>query len=129
MMRDFPASGQAAQEAGRSRIYGGIHYECDNREGLAVGRAIAAYVAENPAVPALLPERRTADRCTGRELQPAMPETESLNARPPIQESDPVADAARSRSSCTDRTSTCSTRAATSACTTSSARTLRPWTA
>ena len=33
MQREFTGFWQAAEEAGRSRIYGGIHYECDNREG------------------------------------------------------------------------------------------------
>lgn len=42
--RKFRSFTQAANEAGRSRIYGGIHYECDNREGLALGRAVAEEV-------------------------------------------------------------------------------------
>ena len=42
--RTFQGFDQAAREAGRSRIYGGIHYECDNREGLALGRAVAEEV-------------------------------------------------------------------------------------
>ena len=44
MKRDFTGFWQAAQEAGRSRIYGGIHYECDNREGLALGKTIASEI-------------------------------------------------------------------------------------
>jgi membrane-associated phospholipid phosphatase len=47
VVRDYPGFWAAAEEAGRSRIYGGIHYEFDNREGLAAGSALAAYVAEN----------------------------------------------------------------------------------
>jgi hypothetical protein len=53
----------AAEEAGRSRIYGGIHFECDNREGLAVGKAIAEeilrtrLVPERPAVSSVSPRR------------------------------------------------------------------------
>jgi hypothetical protein len=39
--RSYPGFDNAAREAGRSRIYGGIHYECDNCEGLALGRAVA----------------------------------------------------------------------------------------
>ncbi len=42
--RSFKGFWEAAREAGRSRIYGGIHYECDNREGLALGKAIAEEV-------------------------------------------------------------------------------------
>ena len=34
-MRSYAGFWVAAQEAGRSRIYGGIHYEFDNQEGLA----------------------------------------------------------------------------------------------
>jgi hypothetical protein len=42
--RSFERFSQAAREAGMSRIYGGIHYECDNREGLALGKAVAEEV-------------------------------------------------------------------------------------
>src|SRR5262249_54493970 len=35
--RDYASFLQAAQEAGESRIYGGIHYEFDNQDGLAAG--------------------------------------------------------------------------------------------
>jgi hypothetical protein len=42
--RSFKSFSAAANEAGRSRIYGGIHYEFDNREGLAIGKAIAEEV-------------------------------------------------------------------------------------
>jgi hypothetical protein len=42
--RSYRGFGHAAREAGLSRIYGGIHYECDNREGLALGRAVAEEV-------------------------------------------------------------------------------------
>jgi membrane-associated phospholipid phosphatase len=45
--RSFDSFAAAANEAGRSRIYGGIHYEFDNVAGLAAGRAIAAHVFEN----------------------------------------------------------------------------------
>src|SRR5262249_8226824 len=36
--RKFTKFSEAAAEAGRSRIYGGIHWEFDNREGLAMGK-------------------------------------------------------------------------------------------
>jgi hypothetical protein len=42
--RSFAKFSAAADEAGRSRIYGGIHWEFDNREGLALGRAIGRHV-------------------------------------------------------------------------------------
>jgi hypothetical protein len=45
--RSFPGFWAAAQEAGRSRIYGGIHYEFDNQEGLRCGRALAEYIARH----------------------------------------------------------------------------------
>jgi hypothetical protein len=42
----FPAEAEAltatAEEAGMSRIYGGIHYQFDNQAGLNLGRAVAA---------------------------------------------------------------------------------------
>lgn len=39
--RTFERFSDAAAEAGRSRIYGGIHWEFDNSEGLRAGKAIA----------------------------------------------------------------------------------------
>jgi membrane-associated phospholipid phosphatase len=45
--RSFASFAQAADEAGMSRIYGGIHYQSDNVSGLACGRAIAAYDLAN----------------------------------------------------------------------------------
>ncbi len=45
--RSFPGFWAAAQEAGRSRIYGGIHYEFDNQEGLRTGRDLADYIARH----------------------------------------------------------------------------------
>jgi hypothetical protein len=38
--RSFRSFRSAAEEAGLSRIYGGIHFSFDNRDGLALGRAI-----------------------------------------------------------------------------------------
>jgi hypothetical protein len=69
LRRSFPGFWAAAQEAGRSRIYGGIHYEFDNREGLRTGRELADYVARRYLLPLeeamqtssrLLPARRRA---------------------------------------------------------------------
>lgn len=45
--REFESFSQAAEEAGRSRIYGGIHFSFDNSQGLAAGRAIGSYVVAN----------------------------------------------------------------------------------
>src|SRR5207249_9114404 len=42
--RSFTSFGAAAAEAGRSRIYGGIHYTFDNVNALAAGGEVAAYV-------------------------------------------------------------------------------------
>ncbi|HEY7327168.1 MAG TPA: vanadium-dependent haloperoxidase [Gemmataceae bacterium] len=49
--RSYAGFWAAAQEAGRSRIYGGIHYEFDNQEGLRTGRAIAEYIARHHLLP------------------------------------------------------------------------------
>ncbi len=51
VVRRYPGFWAAAEEAGRSRIYGGIHYEFDNREGLASGSALAQYVGQNFLLP------------------------------------------------------------------------------
>ena len=42
--RSFTSFEAAAAEAGRSRIYGGIHYEFSNEDGQAAGKALANYV-------------------------------------------------------------------------------------
>jgi hypothetical protein len=44
--RSFTSFAQAADEAGRSRIYGGIHFEFDNAAGRAAGRALGKYVMQ-----------------------------------------------------------------------------------
>ncbi len=44
--RTFTSFTQAADEAGRSRIYGGIHFEFSNQVGLAAGRNVAAQVLD-----------------------------------------------------------------------------------
>jgi hypothetical protein len=49
--RSYAGFWAAALEAGRSRIYGGIHYEFDNREGLRTGAAIADYIAAHFFLP------------------------------------------------------------------------------
>ncbi|MBM4005276.1 MAG: phosphatase PAP2 family protein, partial [Planctomycetes bacterium] len=44
--RTFTSFTQAAEEAGRSRIYGGIHFQFSNADGQALGRSIAGVVQE-----------------------------------------------------------------------------------
>jgi hypothetical protein len=48
--RSFTSFQQAAEEAGRSRIYGGIHFQFANEDGLAAGRELAQYVLGRFAV-------------------------------------------------------------------------------
>jgi len=45
--RSFNSFSQAAQEAGASRIYGGIHWSFDNEAGLEAGRSVGEFVADN----------------------------------------------------------------------------------
>jgi membrane-associated phospholipid phosphatase len=49
--RSFAGFDQAAQEAGMSRIYGGIHFLSDNLAGLSVGGEVGRYVLENELLP------------------------------------------------------------------------------
>lgn len=49
--RTYQGFWEAAHETGRSRIYGGIHYECDNREGLALGKRIAQEILRRRLLP------------------------------------------------------------------------------
>jgi hypothetical protein len=44
--RTFPSFTAAAAEAGRSRIYGGIHFEFSNQDGQAAGRQVADWVLD-----------------------------------------------------------------------------------
>jgi len=46
VVRSWSSLSQAADEAGQSRIYGGIHWQYDNQAGLSSGRALADYVVE-----------------------------------------------------------------------------------
>jgi membrane-associated phospholipid phosphatase len=45
--RRFTSFQACAEEIARSRVYGGIHYSSAGREGLAMGRKIAAFVLQN----------------------------------------------------------------------------------
>ena len=53
--RHYDSFSQAAVEAGRSRIYGGIHFEFANIAGMESGRAVADYVFDNFAHPVPVP--------------------------------------------------------------------------
>lgn len=45
--RSFNGFWQAAQEAGASRIYGGIHWSFDNQAGLQAGRSVGEFIGDN----------------------------------------------------------------------------------
>jgi hypothetical protein len=45
--RSFNSFREAAEEQGMSRVYGGVHWLSDNRDGLAAGRKLGQYVVEN----------------------------------------------------------------------------------
>jgi membrane-associated phospholipid phosphatase len=47
VIRNFTSFTQAAEEAGISRIYGGIHFMSDNTVGLAAGKKVGEYIAQN----------------------------------------------------------------------------------
>lgn len=49
--RTFQSLAACADEVGRSRIYGGIHFEFDNSEGKASGARIGDYIAANFLLP------------------------------------------------------------------------------
>jgi hypothetical protein len=44
--RSYHSFSEAAAEAGQSRIYGGIHWQFDNTEGLHCGREVGEYVSK-----------------------------------------------------------------------------------
>jgi hypothetical protein len=46
-VRTYTGFNQAAEEAGMSRIYGGIHFNFDNTHGMALGAEIGNFVANN----------------------------------------------------------------------------------
>lgn len=54
--RNYATLSQAAEEAGQSRIYGGIHWQYDNQGGLRSGRALADHVFFNFLRPTAAPE-------------------------------------------------------------------------
>src|SRR5262249_39189316 len=56
--RTFDSFWAAAEEAGMSRIYGGIHWDFDNQEGLRTGRALAEYICKTYLLPRTAPDVR-----------------------------------------------------------------------
>jgi membrane-associated phospholipid phosphatase len=73
--RSFDSFEAAAAEAGRSRIYGGIHYQFDNANGQALGGEVAGYVVGG----FLLPRDDGDDQLRAAGAAPA-PTNESLRA-------------------------------------------------
>jgi hypothetical protein len=55
--RSFDSFFAAAEEAGQSRIYGGIHFQFDNSMGLALGQQVGSTVAQQGLTP--VPEPAT----------------------------------------------------------------------
>jgi hypothetical protein len=47
LVRRWQRLSQAAEEAGQSRIYAGVHWQHDNQAGLAAGRALGDFVFDN----------------------------------------------------------------------------------
>jgi membrane-associated phospholipid phosphatase len=74
--RSFESFEAAAAEAGRSRIYGGIHYTFDNVNGLAVGAEVADYVVGG----FLKPREDDGDDQLRAAAAPALPVNDSLRA-------------------------------------------------
>jgi hypothetical protein len=64
VQRSFTSFSQAAEEAGQSRIYGGIHWQYDNQAGLASGRTLAEHVFFNFLTPVSAPGVCAADART-----------------------------------------------------------------
>jgi hypothetical protein len=58
--RSFTSFDDAAQEAGMSRIYGGIHFSVANEDGQTVGREVAMEVNQNYFLPVAVPEPSSA---------------------------------------------------------------------
>lgn len=51
VVRTYHSLADCADEVGRSRIYGGIHYEFDNREGKSSGARIAQFIMRHCLLP------------------------------------------------------------------------------
>ena len=68
LTRSFSRPADAAYEAGRSRIYGGIHFEFENQKGLAAGEELSKYVFTTYLTPVEQPQSiaSPADRQTDK---------------------------------------------------------------
>jgi hypothetical protein len=75
--RSFDGFWEAAEEAGASRIYGGIHWSFDNEAGLESGRSIGEFVAGN-----LLRARSNAGQAGNRPALGALPQSALRSALP-----------------------------------------------
>ncbi|HEX7183923.1 MAG TPA: vanadium-dependent haloperoxidase [Thermoanaerobaculia bacterium] len=64
VQRSFTSFSRAAEEAGQSRIYGGIHWQFDNKQGLASGRTLAEHVFFGFLTPTSSPSACSADPTT-----------------------------------------------------------------
>lgn len=53
--RSFESLSEAAEEAGQSRIYGGIHWQYDNQIGLASGKSLGEHVFFHALTPSTAP--------------------------------------------------------------------------
>jgi hypothetical protein len=62
--RSFDSFSAAAEEAGQSRIYGGIHWQYDNQLGLSTGRTLAEHVFFQFLTPVGSPGTCTANATT-----------------------------------------------------------------
>lgn len=51
IVRSFTSFSQAADEAAKSRLYGGIHFRFDNEHGLMSGQALGRFVVDNILMP------------------------------------------------------------------------------
>jgi membrane-associated phospholipid phosphatase len=51
LVRGFASFQEAAEEAGMSRIYGGIHFNFDNTAGLEAGQSVGFFVAHGALQP------------------------------------------------------------------------------
>lgn len=70
--RSYPGFAAAAAEAGRSRVYGGVHFEFSNQKALTVGRQIADEILTHKLLKLSGPVRN--DTCPTQQAQLAPPQ-------------------------------------------------------
>ncbi|MEA5620007.1 ScyD/ScyE family protein [Cronbergia sp. UHCC 0137] len=88
--REFDNFTDAANEAGISRIYGGIHFNSANVEGLATGRSVGNYVLENLLAPVI--SDTTAPTINISSIPSTVTSFVELTFNEPVQDSSFVAD-------------------------------------